>query len=182
MNNHGLVSSIIGKLHRRKAKQYSKLNFAPNYDRANSFVLIWGGTITSSEKQEIQEFIKSLLADGKQVTRLVYFDVKKKEEIPLVPETNTYYLGKWDFDRTRFPKSEAMKNVLRRDYDFLISFDLQGDWHFVGMAAVGKAACKIGYFQPQHLGVYDILLRQNTEKPNLNQYLCSLKETLQKLG
>ena len=113
---------------------------------------------------------------------MVYFDVKKKEEIPLVPEANTYYLGKWDFDRSRFPKSEAMKNVLRRDYDFLISFDLYGDWHFVGMSAVGKAACKIGYFQPQHLHVYDILLRQNTDKPNLNQYLCSLKETLEKLG
>jgi len=182
MDKRGLVSTIIGKLHRRKAKQFSKLNFAPNYVRSTSFALLWGGAISAADKQEIQEFIKTLLSDGKQVTRLVYFDVKKKEEIPLVPEANTYYLGKWDFDRSRFPKSEAMKNVLRRDYDFLISFDLYGDWHFVGMSAVGKAACKIGYFQPQHLHVYDILLRQNTDKPNLNQYLCSLKETLEKLG
>jgi hypothetical protein len=182
MSKPGIVSSIIGKLHKRKAKQFSKLNFAPNYQRAKSFALLWDGKTTTTEKLQIQEFIKELLADGKQVTRLVYFDVKKKEEIPLVPEANMYYLGKWDFDKTRFPKSESIKNVLRRDFDFLISFDLSGDWHYVGMAAVGKAACKIGYYQPQHLSVYDILLRQNSEKPNLNQYLCGIKDTLAKLG
>ncbi len=182
MSKTGLVTSIIGKLHKRKARQFSKLYFAPNYQRAKSFALVWNGNASTADKIQIQEFIKELLSDGKQVTRLVYFDVKKKEELPLVPESNTYYVGKWDFDRTRFPKSEAMKNVLRRDYDFLISFDLTGDWHYVGMAAVGKAACKIGYYQPQHLSIYDILLRQNSEKPTLNQYLCSVKETLMKLG
>ncbi|MFN5890295.1 MAG: hypothetical protein ACK448_07870, partial [Bacteroidota bacterium] len=79
MSKPGIVSSIIGKLHKRKAKQFSKLNFAPNYQRAKSFALLWDGKTTTAEKLQIQEFIKELLADGKQVTRLVYFDVKKKE-------------------------------------------------------------------------------------------------------
>ena len=127
MSKSGIVSSIIGKLHRSKAKNYSKLNFAPNYARANSMALLWNGEASTAEKILIQEFIKQLLADGKQVTRLVYFDVKKKEELPLVPDANSYFLGKWDFDKTQFPKSDSLKNVLRRDFDFLISFDLTGN-------------------------------------------------------
>lgn len=118
---------------------------------------------------------------GKQVVRIVYFNVKTKEETPLVPEANTYHVGRWDFDRTGFPKSEDLKNVLQFDTDFFISIDMDCEWHFMGMAAVSKAACKVGPYDAKNLKNFDVLIKP-AEKHNVNQYLCELKEHLNKLA
>lgn len=180
-NNGGLVSRVIEKLHQHKAKEFGKLRYAPNFEKAKRFVICWDSTSTPAEIKAIKEYIDFLKQLGKQVIRIIYFDVKTKEETPLVPEANTYHVGRWDFDRTGFPKAEDLKNVLLFDTDFFISMDLKGDWHFLGMASVSKAACKVGPFNSKHLENYDVLIKP-ADNHNLNQYLCDLKEHLNKLA
>jgi hypothetical protein len=178
---HNLVSKVIGKLHQRKAKEFSKLRYAPNFVMAKRFVLCWDSQRTPAETQAIKAYIEHLKSLSKQVIRIIYFPVKTKEETPLVPEVNTYHIGKWDFDRTGFPKAEDLKNVLQFDTDFFISLDMEGAWHFLGLAAVSKAACKVGPYHAKNVKNFDLLIKP-TEKHNLNQYLCELKEHLNKLA
>jgi hypothetical protein len=142
---------------------------------------VWDSGCSPAETKAIKEYIEYLKNTGKQVIRIIYFNVKTKEETPLVPEANTYHVGKWDFDRTGFPKAEDLKNTLLQDTDFFISLDLQGHWQFLGMASVCKAACKVGPYNSKHLGNYDVLIKP-TDKHNMNQYLCDLKEHLNKLA
>ena len=180
-NKDGLVSKVIAKLHQHKAKEFGKLHYAPNFEKAKRFVLCWDSKRNPAETQAIKAYIESLKTLGKQVVRIIYFDVKTKEETPLVPEANTYHVGRWDFDRTGFPKAEDLKNVLLFDTDFFISIDMEGDWHFLGMAAVSKAACKVGPYHPQNIKNFDVLIKP-AEKHDVNQYLCELKEHLNKLA
>ena len=180
-NKEGLVSKVIAKLHQHKAKEFGKLKYAPNFSKAHRFVLVWDSSCSPAETKAIKEYIEYLKSQGKQVIRIIYFNVKTKEETPLVPEVNTFHVGKWDFDRTGFPKAEDLKNTLLHDTDFFISLDLSGQWQFLGMASVCKAACKVGPFNPKHLGKYDVLIK-TADKHNLNQYLCDLKEHLNKLA
>jgi hypothetical protein len=180
-NNDGLVSRVIAKLHQHKAKEFGKLKYAPNFNKATRFILVWDSSCSPSETKAIKEYIEYLKNAGKQVIRIVYFNVKTTEETPLVPEVNTYHVGKWDFDRTGFPKAEDLKNVLLQETDFFISLDLNGNWQFLGMASVCKAACKVGPYNAKHLGNYDVLIKP-TDKNSMNQYLCDLKEHLNKLA
>jgi len=125
-NKDGLVSKVIAKLHQHKAKEFGKLKYAPNFSKATRFILVWDSGCSPAETKAIKEYIEYLKNTGKQVIRIIYFNVKTKEETPLVPEANTYHVGKWDFDRTGFPKAEDLKNTLLQDTDFFISLDLQG--------------------------------------------------------
>ena len=181
----GLIANVIQKMHKRKSKSFERLQFAPNYQKSKRFLLIWNNNLTESNKRLVQQFIQELLQDGKEVTRMIFFDVKKKEETPLVPESNTYHTGKWDFDRLKFPKDEGLKNLLRKDYDFVISMDTENNWYILGMAGIAKSACRFGLtttaFRNQ-TGIFDILLKQDTANPDLNLYLCDVKATLKKLG
>ena len=177
----GWVSQVIGKLHQHKAKEFGKLRYAPNFEKAKRFVICWDSEISPAETKIVKEYIEYLKQMGKQIIRIIYFNVKTKDETPLVPEANTYHVGRWDFDRTGFPKSEDLKNVLQFDTDFFISLDLKGDWHFLGMASVSKAACKVGPYNAKHIKNFDVLINP-AEKHNLNQYLCDIKEHLNKLA
>lgn len=177
----GLASRIIETLHQRKSKAFTKLRYAPNFEKSKRFVLCWSSKCTPAQTMAIKSYIETLKSLGKQVIRIIYFDVKTKNETPLVPEANTYHVGKWDFDRTGFPQSEDLKNVLLFETDFFISLDMDSDWHFLGMASVSKAACKVGYYNHRHLKNFDLLIKP-TENHNLNQYLCEIQQHLNKLA
>lgn len=181
----GFIAKVLQQMHKRKSKSFDRLHFAPNYQKSKRFLLVWNNQLSETNKRVVQEFIQELLQDGKEVTRMIYFDVKKKEETPLVPESNTFHTGKWDFDRTKFPKDDGLKNLLRKDYDFVISMDMEQNWYILGMVSIAKAACRFGLSttaQSNPTGVYDILLKQDTTNPDLNLYLCDVKATLKKLG
>jgi len=103
-NSNSLVSRVIDKLHQHKAKDFGKLRYAPNFEKAKRFVLCWDSQRTPAETQAIKAYIETLKAMGKQVVRIVYFNVKTKEETPLVPGFDA-----WNFGHERFECTAAVE-------------------------------------------------------------------------
>ncbi len=180
-NASTLFNRLIAAFKPNRIRQFGKLHFSPNFKQSRIFVLAWDSKLTLSDKKHIAQYIEYLKNEGKKVVRIVYFDVKTKDDTPLVPEVNTFHIGRWDFDRSGYPKGVELKNILRQEIDFFISLDLVGEPHFIGMATLCKAACKVAYLEQNTLQIFDVLLKQN-EKQGMKQYLCDLKEYLNKLG
>ena len=59
-NNDGLVSRVIAKLHQHKAKEFGKLKYAPNFNKASRFILAWDSSCSPAETKAIKEYIEYL--------------------------------------------------------------------------------------------------------------------------
>mgnify|MGYP006196844019 CR=1 FL=1 len=75
----GWVSQVIGKLHQHKAKEFGKLRYAPNFEKAKRLVICWDSEISPAETKIVKEYIEHLKHLGKQIIRINYFNVKTKD-------------------------------------------------------------------------------------------------------
>ena len=53
-NKDGLVSKVIAKLHQHKAKEFGKLKYAPNFNTASRFILVWDSSCSPAETKAIK--------------------------------------------------------------------------------------------------------------------------------
>ena len=77
-NSNSLVSRVIDKLHQHKAKDFGKLRYAPNFEKAKRFVICWDSGISPAETKIVKD---SLLALAKRQPKIASFIDKELNAI-----------------------------------------------------------------------------------------------------
>jgi hypothetical protein len=159
-----------------KAKGIKRVKGNINFRFAKNFLLVYHlNENDSNQLFEIQNLTEYLEQNGKTVISVVIYPGKDTKNIPVPADRNRWNFCMSDFNRFGYPKADGLLRVLKQQTDFFINLDLDFSYKSIAMANLSSAYAKVSNFQDNYPAFFDILLKQ-PETPNLNQYLCDLKD------
>lgn len=131
-------------------------------------------------ESEIDSFKAYLEQAGKQVTTVVVYPLKDTKVLPVPTDRNRWNFCLADFNMVGYPKNSGLLKILGQPTDLFICLDLEVNLRNLAAGMLANSPAKVGFHGPNNESVYDILLKQ-TETPNLNQYLCDIKEFFKRI-
>ena len=132
-------AKIIAKIaHKRKRD-----SGIPNFPESKNILFILDEN-TLSNSTLIDELERKLIAEGKAIHRLVFFN--KIKNIPDKELDNTTYIGRQDLTLWGSPRTKQCKKIINTPYDFAIHLDMNGEEPLRSLITLSKAICRVGYF------------------------------------
>ncbi len=164
-----------------RCKSYKRTKGPVNFRTAKNFTIVYEMTpnITGIEAM-VDDFVGYLEQNGKTVSTIAIYPGKDTKTIPVPADRNRWNFCQADFNWFGAPKADGLQRVLKQPVDFFINLDIEFSYKTIGMACMANSLARISNYQDQYQTFFDILLKQN-ETPNLNQYLCDLKDCFKHL-
>jgi len=128
----------------------------------------------------VYDFAAYLLQNGKTVSTIAIYPGKDTKNIPIPADRNRWNFCQTDFNWYGAPKADGLQRILMQPADFYVNLNMEFSYKTIGMACMANSLARITNYHDQYQTFFDILLKQN-ETPNLNQYLCDLKDCFKHL-
>ncbi len=125
---------------KKKKKEYK------NYNDIKT-VLILFESDCYEKNTEIQQIIKELSDEGKQVDALGYVD---KKEISTSIRSNFKILGNKDINWLEKPNSTILHKTEKKEYDLLIDFNINSKTPLLYLNAVSNSLLKTGLYNDKY--------------------------------
>lgn len=181
MNEEFQPSKLKMALLNLKAKSFKRNKGAINFRYAKNFTIVY--EVLENNANEIaliDDFAEYLEQNGKTVSKIVIYPGKDTKTIPVPADRNRWNFCQADFNWFGFPKADGLQRVLKQPSDFFINLDMSFSYKTIAMASMSNSVARVSLWQENYPAFFDILLKQN-ETPNLNQYLCDLKDCFKHL-
>jgi hypothetical protein len=181
MNEEFQPSKLKMALLNLKAKTFKRNKGAINFRYAKNFTIAYEVLENNAEQMAlIDDFAGYLEQNGKTVSKIVIYPGKDTKTIPVPADRNRWNFCQADFNWYGFPKADGLQRVLKQPSDFFINLDISFSYKTIAMASISNSVARVSLWQENYPAFFDILLKQN-ETPNLNQYICDLKDCFKHL-
>ena len=155
---------MLGKEVRRVNRIPGVISFA----QAKTIGIIYDAT-RDQDFELMKNYVRDIRSMGKDVVSLGYFNQKE------LPGMRFMKLGldlftKKSLDWKLKPHSPVVSSVLQRDFDILISFNLEHSVPLSYIAAQSKAVFKIGKYDSRFSGLFDFMIKPEST-PSLKQMM-----------
>lgn len=127
----------------------------PDYEHCKRVLLLFESD-TAEENTSIQQIIKQLQAEGKEVTAWGYAD---KKNIVTPPTAQFRLLGKKDTYLFRRPRKETIRILQSRSYDLLIDLTLHNTLPTAWLSLLANATFKTGKASGEAPYRYDFMIQ-----------------------
>ncbi|GEM_PF-6198111 len=142
----------VGWLLLRRNRYQARMLARPvSLHSARAIALMWGADFEASA---VQHLISELTSAGKEVYSLTY----TSDETSAGELRPTIHLDARALDVWKRPRRSHVAAFLNRRFDVLINIDPQNTFALQYMAAVARAALKIGVGRPHDPAIYDVII------------------------
>lgn len=176
----GLINNIRQKLARRALLQeHQKLRRqrrSTNLDDARTVGLLYYLPDEDTYKQ-VEELIK-LLSDNNLKVRVACFTENKIQPHYFIPKLSQDILIPKDISWLGKPEKAFVADFIAEEFDILIDLSLEEHFPLLYLAAMSKAAMKIGRFDESHQQFYDMMIH-TTAVSSLREFADQILHYLQ---
>ncbi len=144
--------------------------------RAEKIALLWGPSFEVAAVETLQDV---LVRDRKKVMLLAY--APKDTRLPA--GASVVRLGPQDLDFWRRPRRSRLTKFLKQRFDVLINLDRENIFALDYLAAVARAAMKIGIGRRSDPAIYDVIfdlppaMRSDVAVEQLLHYLQNIEKS-----
>jgi hypothetical protein len=177
----GVTGNIGTRLLKKLSSEKERHRLINSFDKSTDILVAWDENQTETEGKTIEAFVQYLISAGKQVQCAVYHHTRKKELIKAFPKDGRLHLSKFDFNTFGLPKTQQLKQLLSKRFDYFINLNIEGRLPLNSIAGLTNATCRIGYPVEKSIPFYDVLIG-NPHSDVLVAYIDDLKHYLQKIG
>ncbi len=158
------TKSKVGKffLNKEAAKVVRKRKVF-NLKSATSIGILYDATSGGPDFEKVKKFALKLIGDKKDVSLLVFYDLKTSPNI--ISEKLRYdFITRKDLSRLMKPKDAQSELFMKREFDILINLNIKHSFPLIYISALSCARFKVGINKEKYKNYYDFLIGNTDNK------------------
>lgn len=164
----------------KKTRQLAIERTSVNFDSIHKVLMIWDARQSKTDTDELKTFGHELRKSGKDITFLVFHNIKKLTADMQANELHRLCC-RGDFSMFQVPKNKELLELIRQPYDLLINGCLSENSFLTSISVYSKARFRVGPFlQNDDTNFYELLIKPNGADPCEN-YLIETWRYLRKI-
>lgn len=146
-----------------------------NLDQAKTALLIYDATLPEND-QLVRKMAQFFKEEGVKADTLGFYNKKGKKVVVPKDELNYHYFSPLDLNWLKFPKSEKVIDLKKKEVDLLIDLNLKNNFSLECISTLSPARFKVGASGSYRDETCDLTL--SLKEVNLQELIEQMKKYL----